>query len=137
MEAWYRGDPLRFECTGCGACCTGDGEQYVFLAAGEALAMSERLGVTRDRFRRKYMMRTPQGDLVLRMTALGACVFLRENGSCAVYDVRPDQCRSYPFWPELVASREAWEHEAARCEGIGRGARIPLGIIEAALRSAG
>lgn len=137
MEAYYRGNPLRFECTGCGACCTGNGEQYVFLAPGEALVLAARLGVGRGWFRRRYMMRIPEGDRVLRMTARGACVFLQENGHCAVYDARPVQCRTYPFWPELVATRAAWEGETARCEGIGRGARIPLDVIETALRSAG
>jgi uncharacterized protein len=136
MEAYYRGNPLRFECTGCGACCSGDGEQFVFLAPGEAQAIAGHLGVRRERFRRRYMMLTPAGDRVLRMTGRGTCVFLQENGSCAIYATRPLQCRTYPYWLELVTTREAWEREAARCEGIGRGAQVPLAVIEAALRSA-
>ncbi len=136
MEAFYRRNPLKFECTGCGACCTGDGEQYVFLAPGEVRAIAGHIGVSRDWFGRRYMMRTPAGDRVLRMTGSGACVFLRGNGHCAIYDARPIQCRTYPFWPELVATRKAWERESVRCEGIGRGVRVPLAEIEAALKSA-
>lgn len=136
MKAFFRVEPLRFECTGCGACCSGDGDQYVFLGPDEVPAIARHLGIGRRWFRRRYTMRAPDGERVLRMSD-GACVFLRQDGRCEIYDARPVQCRTYPFWPELVTSRQAWRREAVRCEGIGRGARVPLHVIEAALRSAG
>jgi len=43
--------------------------------------------------------------------------------------VRPQQCRTYPFWPEIVETRGAWQEEARRCEGMGRGPVIPLAEI--------
>ena len=45
------------------------------------------------------------------------CVFLRDN-RCSIYPVRPKQCRTFPWWPEVVESKEAWEDTARRCEGI-------------------
>ncbi len=135
MQAFYRAEPLRFECTGCGACCSGGDDHHVFLAPGEARAIAGELGIGWAWFRRRYLTRTADGDQVLRMNASGSCVFLQDDGRCAVYAARPVQCRSYPFWPEILASRRAWRREAARCEGIDRGARVPLARIEAALRA--
>ncbi len=134
MQAYYRTGSLRFECTGCGACCSGVGDRHVFLAPGEARAIAGELGITLAWFRRRYLTRTADGDPVLRMRG-GACTFLRADGRCAVYAARPLQCRTYPFWPEVVNSRRAWRREAARCEGIDRGARVPLARVEAALRA--
>jgi spermidine synthase len=48
----------------------------------------------------------------------GACVFLKGR-LCSVYEARPTQCRTYPFWPEVM-SPLGWLRESARCEGIGR-----------------
>jgi Fe-S-cluster containining protein len=42
----------------------------------------------------------------------GGCVFLNPLGQCSIYDVRPVQCSTYPFWPSLLASREEWEDES-------------------------
>ena len=45
------------------------------------------------------------------------CVFLKDN-KCSVYEVRPSQCRTYPFWPQHILGRAEWEAEAVRCEGM-------------------
>jgi Fe-S-cluster containining protein len=42
----------------------------------------------------------------------GGCVFLSANGQCGIYETRPLQCRTYPFWPSLLATPEDWEEEA-------------------------
>ena len=36
----------------------------------------------------------------------------------AACEARPKQCRSYPWWPRLLASPEEWHKEEAKCEGI-------------------
>ena len=48
------------------------------------------------------------------------CIFLGENG-CSIYEGRPLQCRTYPFWPSIVESRGNWESEKNSCPGIGKG----------------
>lgn len=40
---------------------------------------------------------------------------------CSIYSVRPLQCRVWPFWPEIVASREGWALAGKRCHGIDQG----------------
>jgi Fe-S-cluster containining protein len=56
-------------------------------------------------------------QLSLREKANYDCVFWSKG--CAVYEARPLQCRSYPFWESMLASRDAWE--AMSCPGMGKG----------------
>lgn len=52
------------------------------------------------------------------------CVFLQQTnqgGGCAIYDVRPAQCRSWPFWEWNLDSPDAWNSTARKCPGINRG----------------
>ena len=44
------------------------------------------------------------------MWVLQVCVFLNEDRSCGVYHVRPLQCSTYPWWPELMPQRN-WAAE--------------------------
>ena len=130
----YRREALRFQCTGCGSCCIGDGT--VAVTDGEAERIRAFLGVSRAWFRRRYLVRLSGSGRGIRLGEDGRCSFLGRNGRCRVYPVRPVQCRTYPFWPELVASRRAWLEEGRFCEGIGRGPAVPAARIQALLRSA-
>lgn len=38
-------------------------------------------------------------------SASSPCIFLDENNKCKIYEARPLQCLSYPFWPSIMASR--------------------------------
>lgn len=134
-KPFYRGRKLRFACTGCGACCTGAAEDYVAVDAKEQEMIRAYLDVSRRWFRRRYLVRLDQHTEGLASAANGDCVFLDAAKRCRIYAVRPRQCRTYPFWPEIVASRQAWQREAKRCEGIGCGAQIPLRRIEIALKT--
>ena len=125
--------PLRFKCTGCGRCCSGDPDYYVFLTAVESERIRRRLGLTRDWFKRRYLRRTPQGERVINNQGGGRCVFLDKDNRCRIYSVRPLQCRTYPFWPEVLRSRAVWRAEAKRCEGIDRGQVVPVARIRALL----
>lgn len=51
------------------------------------------------------------------------CVFLKEN-KCQLYDVRPTQCRTFPWWPSLLKSQADWEAAARYCEGISHQAPV-------------
>ncbi|MFN2309638.1 MAG: YkgJ family cysteine cluster protein [Gammaproteobacteria bacterium] len=132
---FYSTEPLRFECTQCGRCCAGGGAYHVFLSQPEAQAIRAALGVTVAWFRRRYLRRLDSGEFTVALRGDGRCRFLDARGHCRVYAVRPTQCRTYPFWPELLRSKAAWRAEAARCEGIDRGAVVPLARVRAALRA--
>lgn len=45
------------------------------------------------------------------------CVFLGDDLKCSIYDARPLQCRTYPYWPRIMHSRETWEAEKVVREG--------------------
>jgi hypothetical protein len=130
---YYEKNRIRFECTGCGVCCTGDASRYVEAGPQEQEAIRDYLQVSRAWFRRHYLTRVDDTTLGLRMTR-GRCLFLQENGRCRIYTVRPAQCRTYPWWPEVVQSKTSWQNEARRCEGINRGRVIPLKKIVAGLK---
>jgi Fe-S-cluster containining protein len=130
---FYTSEPLRFECTQCGRCCSGGGEYHVFLTQRESEAIRGELGVGAAWFRRRYLRRLDTGELTVALRDDGRCGFLDAGGRCRVYGARPTQCRTYPFWPELLRSKAAWRAEAARCEGIDRGAVVPLARVRAAL----
>jgi Fe-S-cluster containining protein len=133
---YYLNHPLRFECTGCGQCCTGSGEYYVEVTPVEQDHIRRHLGLSRAWFRRRYLLRFDDGVESLRMSGrpVKRCVFLGAENRCGIYAVRPAQCRHYPIWPELVNRASAWRLEARRCEGIGRGDVIPLARIRGLLR---
>lgn len=115
----------RFACTGCGQCCTGRGSYVIEVSRAEQRRIQRFLGITWDWLRRRYVFHFDDETESVRMHPNGDCVFLDGDRRCRIYSVRPKQCRTYPFWPEL-ATHEAWREEARRCEGIGSGPVIPL-----------
>lgn len=119
----------RFECTGCGGCCTGRGDYYVETSPAEQRTIQHYLGISWQWFRRRYLTVYEDGVQSLRWET-NRCVFLDDNRRCKIYPVRPAQCRDYPYWPELLATQAAWSAEARRCEGMGRGAVISLAAIK-------
>lgn len=66
---------------------------------------------------RRYTKQIGQRISLLEDSKNFDCVFFKDR-KCSVYTARPGQCRSYPFWPAVLSSEEAWNHEAKYCEGI-------------------
>ena len=112
---------LRFECTKCGHCCTNRGEYaHVYVSDEEVDDLAACLDVIRGQFKRRYTFVDEYGWRQLRFTN-DRCVFLDDAGRCGVYGARPVQCRTFPFWRELVKDGQ-WTAEArSLCEGVGRG----------------
>jgi Fe-S-cluster containining protein len=49
-----------------------------------------------------------------------SCQFLRDK-KCSIYEARPTQCRTWPFWPEVLNAK-CWDKEVASfCPGVGKG----------------
>ncbi len=126
---------LRFGCTMCGNCCTGP-EGYVLVNDEECAALAMRLRLSTDEFVSRYTHILPVGrSLVERTTAFGNdCVFLdREKipgkAVCGVYEDRPRQCRTWPFWDSILRSRRDWERAARVCPGIDKGNFVPADKI--------
>ncbi len=121
---------LRFQCQpGCTACCRQQG--FVYLSESDLRRIAEFLRVTPTAFERQYVYRT-KNRLRLRVPRASQCHFLNETG-CAIHPAKPTQCRIFPFWPELLESRQEWRKTARYCPGLDRG---PLVQIEAAQEQA-
>lgn len=116
---WYKGG-LKFHCIGCGDCCCGE-PGYVWANKAEIKAMADALDLDVEEFERqcvravgirKSLTERPGGD----------CILLdEETRKCRVYDVRPRQCRTWPFWPSNLTSPAAWVEAAQRCPGCNHG----------------
>ena len=119
----------RFECQpGCTKCCEQSGFVWLTDADVERLAAFLNLGVAE--FEKKYVYRT-RHQARLRVPKESTCCFLTAEG-CSVHPAKPTQCRTFPFWPELVEDRRAWRKTARWCPGIGKGDLVPVESIQKA-----
>lgn len=115
---WYK-EGLRFECTGCGKCCTGQ-PGFVWVSPEEIDLMAQQLNLSPREFKMRYVRnRENRLCLVEKKDAEGgaACVFLKDN-KCQIYQSRPVQCRTFPWWKENLSSEASWKLAAESCEGI-------------------
>jgi hypothetical protein len=117
-EPWYH-DGLRFRCTRCGLCCTGE-PGHVWVNDDELAAISAFRDEPLAETTALYARRAGRG-LSLREKANGDCVFYDRAQGCTIYPVRPRQCRTWPFWESNVATPAAWEETCRLCPGSGQG----------------
>lgn len=64
----------------------------------------------------------------LRSSPTG-CSLLTEQNTCSGYSGRPLQCRTYPFWPRILASEYTWSAEENVCPGISTSSVLPSSRI--------
>lgn len=57
----------------------------------------------------------------LRERHNGRCIMNGDDGRCKIYICRPLECQTWPFWPELLDSPEAWSDAAKHCPGMNTG----------------
>jgi len=131
---WYISG-LAFECQQCGRCCQGPEEGYVWVARHEVAAIAHYLRLAEEQVRKKYVRRISPGRYSLvERTDNRDCIFLQADESgrrgCAIYAVRPVQCRTWPFWATNLVNPDLWARAGLRCQGINRGALIPFDEIE-------
>jgi Fe-S-cluster containining protein len=132
-QAWYA-DGLRFECTSCGNCCTGP-PGWVWFTPEEGKAMAKKLGIDEPTFYERYARKVRRRySLEERKTEHGFdCIFLDRTtvpgkALCGVYDARPAQCRTWPFWPENIKTPRRWAaaKKHTPCPGMDTGPVIPV-----------
>jgi uncharacterized protein len=128
QEPWYR-DGLAFSCTKCGACCTG-APGFVWVNAEEIADLAGHRGMSVEEFGRKFVRRVGDRYSLIERPG-GDCIFWDRAVGCTVYEARPIQCRTWPFWPENVESPESWEQVIQVCPGSGRGQLFTVDEIRA------
>ena len=116
-EPWYS-EGLHFTCTSCGKCCRGPESGFVYMNDVESERLAQALDLDLPTFAKRYL-RTVDGRVSLTEKASNNdCILWETHAGCQVYPDRPIQCSQFPFWPELLASREAWEKATGDCPGM-------------------
>ena len=129
-EHFYK-NGLNFECTQCSKCCRFD-PGYVFLSYNDLNRLVKFFNLTETDFIDRYCRKIDMGEnnrLSLLEKSNYDCIFWSDGG-CEVYESRPLQCRSYPFWTPFLTDMKSWNHEAESCPGMNKGKLISKEIIE-------
>jgi uncharacterized protein len=115
--------PIRFECQpGCTRCC--DQQGFVYLTEDDITRLAAFLKLPRARFEKQYVFRT-HNLRRLRVPRHAQCWFLKDGG-CGVHPAKPLQCRTFPYWPEILASGRAWRATGMWCPGVGKGELVNI-----------
>jgi len=97
--------------------------------------MARAVGLPPERFLEQYTRRIGARRSLKELVRDGKhdCVFLDRDSRpgkavCQIYKARPTQCRTWPWWPEVVESQATWEDTRRRtpCPGMGTGPVHPL-----------
>jgi hypothetical protein len=91
----------------------------VWLADGDMEAMARLRGTTVEAFTRDAVV-LADDRLSLRERADGGCILLEGGDCCTVYEARPEQCRTFPYWDALLEDQARLAEAAAYCPGIQR-----------------
>ena len=125
---WYR-DGLKFECTQCGACCSGE-PGYVWVDEDEIQAMADEMGLEVAAFTLKFIRQVGDGQSLIEYPD-GDCILLDPvTRKCKVYEGRPVQCRTWPFWDSTLEKKKDWKETCEVCPGAGKGRLYTLEEIE-------
>ena len=126
---------LRFECQMCRYCCSAE-PGFVYLTKNDIDRASKALSVSFDEFISRYCRLINFGSyslVSLQEHSNFDCIFLTPAG-CGIYEARPLQCRTYPFWKNVMENEGNWENEGRSCPGIGKGRVISKKEIEKRLK---
>lgn len=129
-EGQWWAEGVRFQCQGSGKCCTSHGEfGFVFLTPEDRRRIAQHLGISTAEFTRKHCARRNGAFHLKEDLERPDCEFLKGK-SCGIYEARPTQCRTWPFWPEVMNAK-AWKKEVVSfCPGVGKGPIIPAKKIQ-------
>jgi Fe-S-cluster containining protein len=118
----------------CGNCCSGP-PGYVRVSDAEAAALARRFNLPLDQFLATYTNNTAPGggrSLNEKPSDFGLdCIFLDRTtipgkAICSVYENRPAQCKTWPYWKSNLATEKAWERAKRICPGIDQGTLTPV-----------
>ncbi|KAF1321102.1 putative spermine/spermidine synthase, partial [Globisporangium splendens] len=112
------GVQFHFKCTQCGKCCTGKGGR-VRVNDREMDEIARVTAMATADAKTQYLRYSEaENQWFIKQTADDTqCVFL-EGKKCSIYQARPTQCRTFPWWPQNLISDYDWHVAARDCEGI-------------------
>ncbi len=107
-------------CENCGGkCCIGE-SGYIWVAPAEIDAIAKTLCISRSALINDYLEKVGYRYSIKEIAYKGGfrCIFFNmETKMCSIYEARPSQCRSFPFWDYF---KENINEVEAECPGIIR-----------------
>ena len=118
------GYPYLFDPSACadcqGRCCTGE-SGYIYVTKSEIESIAELLSLEVNEFVSEYLFKKGYKYSIKEREFNGSyeCIFYdRETNGCTIYDARPSQCKTFPFWDYYKTRVEELKLE---CPGIIKG----------------
>lgn len=107
-------------CEQCGGkCCVGE-SGYIFASLKEIESVAGFLGLEFEAFVAQYVKKVGYKFSFIEKTYNNgfACIFFdEEKKQCSIYEVRPRQCRDFPFWKIFLEEKEL-EYLKKECIGV-------------------
>jgi hypothetical protein len=100
-----------------GKCCNGESGN-IWVNGSEIAGISTFLGITSDEFIADYLRKIRYRFTLkeLKTSDNYACVFFDpEKNGCSIYEVRPSQCKSFPFWDYFIERPDEIFKECPGC----------------------
>ena len=98
------GYPYAFDASACatcqGRCCTGE-SGYIYVNMTEIEKIADLLNIEISEFAKKYLFKKGYKYSIKEVVHNDSyeCIFYdRESNGCTIYDARPSQCKTFPFW---------------------------------------
>ena len=108
MPEFYK-QGLCFECQkDCSKCCGGS-PGYVWLNEENIQDISEHLKISEDEFFNNYTKQVGENISLIDLEEDNWNCIMLKDGKCTIYEKRPLQCRTYPFWHQNLISKPVWE----------------------------
>jgi Fe-S-cluster containining protein len=105
-------------CASCGAhCCSGE-SGYIRISQNEMVAIANFLKMDVETFMQIYLYKDGFKWAIKerKRDDLYDCAFLDyKSGNCLIYSVRPNQCRTFPFWDYY---KEKIDELKVECPGV-------------------
>lgn len=115
-------DGLHFSCRRCSVCC-GKSPGFVYLSRADLERLCAFCGLTITAFIQTYCRWADyyHGTQVLALKEQKNYDCILWNGGCSVYNARPIQCSTYPFWSWMLKDQKTWNDCAKDCPGMNGG----------------
>ena len=116
MADLSRNYPFRFRCRRSGNCCARP-EGVVRVSPADMRQIANQLRMSEAAARARFV--AASGDRLIDGPG-GRCPFLEDGQQtrCRIYAVRPQKCRSWPYWDEFLDDPGALREAARLCPGI-------------------
>ncbi|WP_321777860.1 YkgJ family cysteine cluster protein [Sulfurimonas sp.] len=105
-------------CSDCeGRCCTGE-SGYIYVTKAEIQNISKLLNFKEEDFVKDYLYKKGYKYSIkeIKYDDSYECVFYnRDIKACSIYDERPSQCRTFPFWDYYKTRLDELKKE---CSGV-------------------